>query len=284
MKDNDYAEARLSRRELLRTGAAGAAALAASALPAWADDRPYGPFRMGIQSYSLRAFGLDRALEMTQKLGLRYWEAFQAHVPQTDSKEKASEMQAKFHDNNVRLVNWGVQGFDGDEAKSRKVFEFAKLYRLETITADPAPDSFAILDKLVQEYRINIAIHNHGPGARYDKISSVMAAIQGHHPRIGACVDTGHYLRSGEDPVEAIKQFGKRTYSVHLKDVKGKTEFTEVGRGDLRTVDFFRALRDLNYKGVVALEYEEHENDPGKYIDLCLAATRDAVEKAVNRR
>jgi inosose dehydratase len=281
----DFDKPGLSRREFLRASAVGAGALALGAGSAWASgDKPYSPFRMGIQSYSLRGFNFDEAVEMTQKFGLHYWEAYQPHVPYTESTVKIKETLAKFKAHKIRLKSWGVQSFDADEAKSRKIFEFAKALNVETITADPSEDSFASLDKLVEKYRINIGIHNHGPGARYSTISEVAAAIKGHHPRIGACVDTGHFLRSGEDPVEAIRTFGKRVYSVHLKDVKNKNEMTLMGQGDLRVVDIFRNLKRLNYMGIVALEYEEHEKDPAKYIDLCLAATRDAIEKAMNRK
>jgi inosose dehydratase len=279
----EYSRSGVSRRDFLKTTALGAAGIAAGSQPAWAsNERPYGPFRVGLQSYSLRAFKVDEALAMTRSLAVPYWEAFQAHVPQVDTKEKAGEILAKFKAANVKLVNWGVQGFDGNEAKSRAVFEFAKAAGIETISADPAPDSFGILDKLVAQYGINIAIHNHGPGARYDKLSSVANALKDRHPRIGACVDTGHTLRSGEDPVVWVQQLGKRVLDLHLKDVKGKTEFTEVGKGDMRTVDLFRELNKLKFKGLVALEYEEHEKEPGGYIDICLAATRDAIEKAIN--
>ena len=49
---------------------------------------------------------------------------------------------------------------------------------------------------------------------------SARAIAAGDGALIGACVDTGHYIRSDEDPVEAIERFGKRTFGVHLKDVK----------------------------------------------------------------
>jgi sugar phosphate isomerase/epimerase len=168
----------------------------------------------------------------------------------------------------VRLAAWGVQGFDADEAKSRKVFEFAKAANVRVISADPAPDSFAVLDKLVEEYNINIAIHNHGPGHRYDKIADITKAIDGHNRRIGVCIDTGHFLR-----------FGDRTYGVHLKDVKDKKTFTEIGKGDLRTADFLKELQKAKYNRVIALEYEEHEKDPAPYIEECLTAVKAAIEK-----
>ena len=73
--------------------------------------------------------------------------------------------------------------------------------------------------------------------------------------------------------------FGKRVYSVHLKDVKDKTQFTELGLGDMRLVELFRALKKLDYQGITALEYEEHETEPGRYVEMCLAGARDAIGK-----
>src|SRR5205807_5297193 len=105
---------------------------------------------------------------------------------------------------------------------------------VKVITADPSPAALPVLDKLLKEYSkhdIRIAIHNHGPGARYSSIKSVADALKGHHERLGACVDTGHFLRSGEDPVEAVRTFGHRTYEVHVKDVKDKNQFTVLGLG-----------------------------------------------------
>ncbi len=294
----------LSRRDLFLTGAIGAASLVFGAESALAQEAPqqrrqrrqgqgqgqrrgpYAPFRMGIQSYSLRHFKLDEALAKTQQLGLRNWEAYPAHIPQTDDPAKIKEMLDKLLAHQVRLRSWGVVGFDADEAKTRKVLDFAKAMNTGrgeagfVISADPNPDSFAVLDRVLEQYpNIFIAIHNHGPGHRYDKITDVTKAIQGHHERIGACVDTGHYLRSGEDPVAAVKAFGKRTYGVHLKDVKDKTKFTEVGKGDLKVADLLKELRGLQYRQIVSLEYEEHPENPISYIEECLAATREAIKQ-----
>ena len=290
-------ESMITRRDLFRTGALSAAALVLGAESALSQDQqqqrrqrrqgqgqgqrrgPYAPFRMGIQSYSLRHFKVDEALAKTQQLGLRNWEAYPAHVPQTDDPAKIKEMQDKLRAHNVRLRAWGVVGFDTDEAKTRKILDFAKAMNISVVSADPSPESFAVLDKVLEQYPdIFIAIHNHGPGHRYDKITDVTKAIQGHHERIGACVDTGHYLRSGEDPVAAVKAFGKRTYGVHLKDVKDKTKFTEVGKGDLKVADLLKELRDLQYRQIISLEYEEHPENPISYIEECLAATREAIK------
>ena len=130
-------------------------------------------------------------------------------------------------------------------------------------------------DKLVEEYGIAVGIHNHGPGHRYAQIDAINAAIKDHHEKIGCCVDTGHFLRSREDPVRAVEVFGKRVYGVHLKDVKDAKTFTILGQGDLRTADLLRALAKNKYNYCLAIEYEEKPEDPEADIRACLKeATR----------
>ena len=115
-----------------------------------------------------------------------------------------------------------------------------KLSESATSPPTPSADSFDILDKLVEEYGIAIGIHNHGPGHQYALIDNIAKAIKDHSPKIGCCVDTGHFLRSKEDPVRAVEVFGSRVYGVHLKDVKNAETFTILGQGDLRTIDLLR--------------------------------------------
>jgi inosose dehydratase len=148
------------------------------------------------------------------------------------------------------------------------------------MSADPDLDSFDSLDKLVEEYGVAIGIHNHGPGHKYDKIDKIAAAIKDHSPKIGCCVDTGHFLRSREDPVRAVEVFGTRTFGVHLKDVKDATKFTVLGKGDLRTADLLKALAAIKYDYCLAIEYEEHEDNPVAEIAECLTAARAALPGA----
>ena len=270
----------LTRRELLRRSAsAGLAAAPLIASMAEAKKSPYGPFKMGVQSYSLRGYGLDQALEQTRNLGLRYWEAYSAHVPLTADPSQVSELLRKLDAAGVRLLAHGVTAFGTNREENRRAFEGAKALGVRSISADPAPESFDHLDELVEEFKINIAIHNHGPGSRYDKLQQVLDAVKGHHKRIGACVDTGHFLRSREDPVRVIETLGARVHGVHLKDVKNATEFTVLGKGDLDTVGVLRALKKLKFNGVLALEYEENPQNPIADIRESLAEVQAAVAK-----
>lgn len=274
----------LTRREALAAGIAAAGALALGR-PSFAADGsapgPYGPFKMGLQSYSLRGYttggksDVDKALQVTKDLGLHYWESYVAHIP--PDPKRADEFKKRTADQGVSVIGYGVIHFGKDHDANRKMFEFAKAMGLGYLSADPDPDAFDGLDKLVDEYGVAVGIHNHGPGHRYDKIDTIAAAIKDHHPKIGCCVDTGHFLRSREDPVRAVEVFGKRVYGVHLKDVKDATKFTVLGEGDLRTVDLLKALAKNRYDYCLAIEYEEHEDDPKGEIRECLAAARKAV-------
>ncbi len=177
------------------------------------------------------------------------------------------------------MIGFGVSGFSKDHEKNRKLFEFGKAMGLGYLSADPTPDAFDSLDKLVEEYGIAIGIHPHGPGSRWEKIDQIDAAIKDHSPKIGICLDTGHLLRSKEDPVRAVEVFGKRIYGVHLKDVKDSKTFKILGEGDLKLVQLLQGLAKLNYSYCLALEYEENPNNPIADIEKCLEATRQAVAK-----
>ncbi|GIK32371.1 MAG: sugar phosphate isomerase/epimerase [Armatimonadetes bacterium] len=240
---------------------------------------PYAPFRMGIHSYSLRGFDLNRAIETTRRLGLRHWEAFSAHVPLSNDPIFRSAVRTDLRIAGIHLAVCGVQAFDGDAAKSRRIFESAKLLGLETLSADPTPEALPALNDLTQEFGINIAIHNHGPGARYDKAADIERAVSRHNVRMGVCIDTGHALRSAEDPVRWVEVFGERVHDIHLKDVKDRTKWTILGQGDLRLGDFFRALAAQKYAGIVALEYEEKPDDPTADIEACLQAVRMTLSR-----
>lgn len=271
----------LSRRGFLAGGLAAAGALAVGRSVLAADSVP---FRLGLQSYSLRGYkeggqpSLERALAVSHKLGVRSWEAFPGHIPTTADEAVIAGYKQALADAQVQVAGYGVVHIRKGSPENRRFFEFARAMGIEYLSIDPDPDAFDELDKLVDEFQIGAGIHNHGPGHRYDFIDVIAKAIKHHSPLVGCCIDCGHFLRSREDPVQAAEVFAGRIYGVHLKDVKDVRRFTILGQGDLNHPGLFRALKSQGYKGLVALEYEENEQDPADDIRVCLEEARKAID------
>lgn len=282
----------VSRRRFLAAAAAGAAgasifdlaSILAEGVPGPQEE--YGWFPMGIQSYSLRHYKVDEALKHIQELGLHEVELFGAHLSLDASPDDIALMKKKVRRMEIAMTAHGVNHFSKDHEKNRKVFEFANRAGIRNISADPDPDSFDSLEKLVEEFGIRIAIHNHGPGHRYDKIADVKKAVQGRHKWIGACADLGHFIRSGEDPVKVIEELGDRLYGIHLKDFdqpKKDAKGVILGKGLLDVVATFRALRKVHFPadGALSLEYEENATSPLADIRECLQVASAGAKKAM---
>jgi inosose dehydratase len=287
--------ASLSRRRFLTLSAAAAAGatwfdapqiLQAAALADAKD--AWGGFPVGVQSYSLRNFKLPEAIRHLQGMGVHYVELATGHLAPTASDDQIAEAKKLCEAADIKINAHGVSAFNKDHEKNKKIFEFAKRLGIRTMTANPQPDAetFASLDKLVAEYDIKIAIHNHGPGALYDKLDSVVKVIKDHDKRIGACVDCGHFLRSGEDPVKCVLELNDRVYGVHMKDEKETNTKASanaiLGKGHLDVIGLFKALRKIKFPATAALslEYEANPMNPIDDMKACLEAVKEAIAKS----
>lgn len=248
-----------------------------------AEDR-FGGFPVGAQSYSLRNFNFVEAVRHLEGMGLHYVELYEAHLSVNANAEQIANVRDVLAKAKIDLRGHGVNGFTKDHEANRKVFEFAKRANIKTITANPELDSFDSLDKLCAEYEVRIAIHNHGPGAIYDKIADVVKAVKGRHPLIGACVDTGHFIRSKEDPVKAVYDLQGRVFALHIKDEEKQEPNSHnviIGKGHLDLVGLFTALKKTKFPADadLSLEYEANPENPIDDMKLCIVAAEEAIAK-----
>ncbi len=233
----------------------------------------YDSWRLGTQAWTFNRFTLYEAIDKTASLGLDWLEAY-PHG-QKLSKEKPNivfghnmpaeikeEVKQKLSEAGLKLVNYGVVGLPDDEAECRKVFEFAKEMGIETLVSEPPAEAFEMLDRLCQEYELNVAIHNHPKPSHYWNPDMVLEMCKGRSKRIGACADTGHWARSGINPVEALKKLEGRIISLHLKDINefGNRKAHDViwGTGVCDVKAMLKELHRQNFKGVFSIEYEHN--------------------------
>jgi len=260
-------------KTLVAAAALGAAplsavsALAADAPPGAPGGDPWRGLKMGIASYSFRQLPLDACVKGIQRVQLHWVSIKDAHLKMNTSTEERKAVAQKFRDAGITPISCGVVYMKkNDEATVRNAFEYARDIGVKTIVAGPEPDALQLVEKLVKEFDIKIAIHNHGPTDKfYPKPVDVMNAVKDLDPRIGLCIDVGHTARIGADPVNDIHQFKDRLYDLHFKDVTGLTKQSkeiEVGRGVLDIPGMLKALLEINYQGHVGLEHENNPKDP----------------------
>jgi len=227
-------------------------------------------WRLGTQCYTFRDRSLFETMDTAKSLGLRYLELYpgQRLSPDTgDTKfnhdspaELREKVKQKLKDTGLVAMNYGVVDIPQDEAKARKVFDFAKEMGIQTICSEPKPEAMDTVEKMAKEYGIKVAIHNHPAPSRYYDPKTVAEAIKGRDANVGCCADIGHWVRSGIKPVDAMKVVEGRILNFHFKDLSefGKREAIDIpwgtGVSDVRGV--LEEAKRQNYKGTIMVEYE----------------------------
>jgi sugar phosphate isomerase/epimerase len=227
-------------------------------------------WQMAIHSYTFRLYPFDEAVDKTVGLGLNYM-SISGSVNIGGKTLKTTELsdadfnaiQAKLKKAGiVKLVNMGVVQLPANEEQSRKVFEFAKKAGIDTLVAEPEPAAMDTVEKLCKEYNIKVAIHNHPKPSPYWNPDTVLAAIKGRSPLIGACADTGHWVRSGLDPIECLKKLDGHILCLHFKDLSekagpgAKPHDVPWGTGISDAKGQMAELKRQHYRGAFCVEYE----------------------------
>ena len=238
-------------------------------------------WRLGTQVYSFNRFTFAEAVDKTASVGLKYVEIYPGQRLSKESDAKVDHgmsdadiatMVKMAKSKGITIVNYGVVGLSKNEAESRKVFEFAKKVGITTIVSEPGDDAFDTLDKLCEEYKINVALHNHPKPSPYWDPDKVLANTKGRSKRIGACADTGHWMRSGIDPLEAVKKLEGRIISFHFKDLNemGGGHDVPWGTGKANVEAILTELKRQRFKGTFSIEYEHNWDNSVPEIAQCV--------------
>ena len=257
----------VTRRQFV--SAAGAAAATAAVFPSLscADEQKAEevPFELGLASYTTRKFTLDETIEMARRLDLKNVCLKSFHLPMDATPDECAAVAKKCKDAGLNLYGGGVITMK-TEADVDQAFDYAKAAGMSVIVGVPYPEVLPLVDRKVKEYDIKVAIHNHGPGDKvYPTPESAIERVKDLDRRIGLCIDIGHTVRIGADPIQDVVRFADRLHDLHIKDVsaaakEGKT--LEIGRGVIDIPAFLKALIGSGYSGIASFEYEKDGDDP----------------------
>jgi sugar phosphate isomerase/epimerase len=240
-------------------------------------------WRLGPTAWSFNRFTLFEAIDKTAALGMTCLEAFTGQTIRPDDPRKlevdlpdevAAQIRAKLAAAKVQLTSLYLHQLPGEEAACRQSFEFARKLGAGFIVSEPEPAALDVIEKCCREYGIKLAIHNHAEGvSRYWHPREVLKVCAGRGPLVGACADTGHWMRSGLDPAEAIQMLGSRLLAVHLKDLNqpgrdGHDVPWGTGQGNLAGV--LRAVQRSGARPALwGIEYEAEWDNNSPSIARC---------------
>ena len=277
-----------TRRQFLQAGlfAAAAAALPGQSLFAQTGQKK---MTLGMQLWTLRQFDLHERIVKTREAGIKEVEISgginkagdpgkRAVSLNTDERKK---LLSVFTDNGVRAISLGgSQGTPED-------FDFAKELGLQFLQGEPPVEKLVEVSKRAEEYGIRFALHNHAFDSRYWDYKETWKRVQDCAPALGICPDTGHFIRSGFNPIEVVRAFKGRMVSVHLKDLNGVVQLKDVedmapaerkklqgglrdvawGTGEGQTEAVLKELIDQGFVGPVIVEYD-HIYEDGNVADI----------------
>ena len=289
---------RVPRRSFLATaaatvtgaalGVAGAPALLRASAPRAALDgeRAAGAvapaIKLGVASYSLREFPLDKALEMIKALRTPYVNFKSVHVPYEKSPAELAALRTQIEAAGFQIVGGGTITFDKDtDADVERYFAYAKAAGMPTMVSTCNPAVLPRVEKFAKQYDIKVAIHNHGTEDKhYPSPYDVLKYVKGMDSRMGLCIDIGHTVRTGTDVVKAVLDAGPRLHDMHAKDLAdttSKDSQVAVGEGRIPIPAIFRALQTIKYPGYVNLEYEINAKDPLPGMQVSFAYMRGVL-------
>ena len=256
------------------------------------DEYKTGGFAIGAQAYTFNRFSVFEAIEKTAAAGGKVIEFYPGQKLSTQepnvkwdhnaSDDVIQKVKAKLAEHHVLAVNYGVVGIPKDESQARKIFEFAKTMGLYAVTTESV-DAIDTIEKMVKEYDIKVGFHDHPKQAKNPNYKMwdpkyILSVVKNRDRRIGSCADTGHWLTSGVDPVEAIKILRGRVISSHFKDrnVLGEAGHHDVpfGTGVGNISGILDELKRQGFQGNISVEYEHNWDNSVIDVAQCIGFVR----------
>ena len=255
-------------------------------------------WRLVMPAYTFHQFSLFDTIDKTAELGLRYCGGLSFQKvgggidkffdPGSLNDEEIAAVAAKLQSKGIRMVSYYYHELPGDEAACRKVFEFADKVGIETFLSEPKPESLDMIDRLCNEFGINVALHNHDEknSPHFWHPQKVLDLCKNCSLRIGACGDLGYWMRAGIDPIEAARILKNRLMVVQVHDLN---EFSpngidvHWGTGIGKTKAFFEELHKLGVRPLdVDVEYSKNFENNMADCRKCIEFFNQTVKNTVS--
>lgn len=267
--------------------------VACSSLPALAQIETAhrtGGMLLGVQAWTFTRYTAMEAVEKAAAAGATNIELFPGQNLGTDfpgvkigpdmgqaATDAFRKHLAKY---GVSVVAYGVVGIDKDETSARMLFSWAKSLGIGILNTESV-DAIDTMDKMVKEFDMRVGFHDHpktnNPAYKMWDPNYIYQLVKNHDKRIGSCADTGHWVRSGIKPVDALRMLHGRVVSSHLKDLNvfspdGHDVPFGTGVSDVKGI--LDELHREGFRGSVSIEYEYNWETSVPEVGQCIGFVR----------
>jgi sugar phosphate isomerase/epimerase len=249
---------KISRRTF--TSALGTA-VAGIALPL----RAAGHLNIGVGTFSYHTLSMDDMIVQLTQLGIQEIEMSRGEfmLMKPPTVEMCRSARDKFDRAGIRCVSYYTATIK-DDRDIEYAMRFAKILGARNISGDATGSILHRIDERFTKEGLTFGIHNHWFKQKfaYESADDVLRGLSGLSKTVGSTLDVGQMAACGHDPVDAIRRLADRLLLVHLKDVAsaGAEHNVLLGKGIANIPGVMKELRKIDFKGLVAIEYEKDGN------------------------
>lgn len=221
---------------------------------------------LGVQSVVFADRELSTLLDEVVEVDVDALELWGEHLSPEDHAATVAASAAALTATQIDVDGYGVVDIDDPDDVGEHL-AFADRIGADYVAVSYPPMDDAITEELLVQadfHEVDVALHNTS-GIHHDDTADVFSDLaevedvlqRNEHDRLGACLDTGHFLAEDVDPADAVAAFGDRIRAVHLKDRSEDAVEDRPGAGELDVRGLVELLDEHGAADVpLVIEYE----------------------------
>jgi len=220
---------------------------------------------IGVGTFSYHLLSLDEMIVQLKAVGIEQIEMSRGEfmLMKPPTPEMCKSAREKFDRAGIDCVSYYTATIKDDHDLDLAT-RYAKLLGARNVSGDATGPILDRIDQQFTEAGLTFGIHNHWfkGGFPYQSAEDVQRVLARTSKTVGATLDLGQMAACGHNPVDAINKLAPRLLVVHLKDVAGAGAEHNVmlGSGVANIPACMAALKRIQFKGLVAIEYEKDTN------------------------
>ena len=250
----------------------------------------FGGIPVGVQSYTFRAFDIDRMIAAMTSIGISSVELWNGHLEPLKTTEAGFKAVRRKLDDAGITVSAYCANFPKDATDEHldRAFRGAGLLGTHVMTSSVEQPVIPRLDQWCRKYKVRLGLHNHWLGdtwfkgdksINFEGPADFAKALQGRSEFLGINLDIGHFSAAGHDPVAYFREHHGRIFSLHVKDrdKDAAHAMRPFGEGATPIKDVLLLARELKFPYAANIEWELDEKDPTEGVRRSFAYMRKVL-------